>query len=1190
MKKILSFVLLVSLIVVDLAFPVLAIASDLVQDDIPVYVDDIYHEDYEYDEELDNFEILEAPLAEYITYDDNDDIVEKSGYESIIGFNNPVDVATHAELANAVATTPAGGARTINITAHLTGGSPIVINNGRQITLTRPPNFVPIITQTSGRHFSVSGAGSSLSINGITLCGGDFGTTLRGGITAFNGANLTLNGMEIRNGRAEHGGAMSISSANTVAVLNFVTLSNNTSTANNGGAIIVFSNAHLSTLAGVIENNNGFMGGGIQVQQNATANIVGTTIRFNTAGVGGGIGVLSGGHITTSNNVNIHDNTANGSGGGIYAQNASFSNNGTLNITGNHANSNGGGIASINGVVNLDGVTNINNNTSSSSSGSGGGIHLGNDALLTVNAPLNISGNEALQSQTGLFSGGGISVSGFESRMVSNPGGPITLVNNIASSNGGGMSLTNGTVELNETLTINNNTSGSHGGGAHISGGSVSFIANSNVEIINNHSGFNGGGINFGFGQFSFNSTLLVNNNSAANYGGGFHLHSTAPFSLSNATITNNSALNGGGIGRSFGNSLNINNNVNISNNSASENGGGIHNGSGANSQIIVPTSAQNVTISNNHAGSNGGGIYGIHSDQLTLPSNAFEGFSFNTPITFSGNTAGNGSSLPPLNANSFNNIRFSSTSIHNHPINNYDIVYTPVLPLLTRHHNDGTDATNLRIAHGTDLVRNGYLPVLERPGFRFLGWFYDSNLTNHVVDNMLMPRIDEIDVFAGWQAVGNVSIQLGGSFDYPITSDVTELDSFDVGTSLLNILMNVGQPTRLYHHFRGWYLDAAFTQRINLTQSVPTGGVVVHARWERIPVLRFDLGGTYEFPTYPYSIGASRVSYGDDFSDLVPSGVNRKNHRFLGWYVDSDFIVPLEDSKMPANDLTIYARWQEVTYLDFILNEIEPYYVVFINPERVSHDVGSHIYDIVSNIYNPTMIYHDFSGWYLDYALTNPMTSKSLLQSGTNQLFASWSRVYSPVTLILFGEVHEFDVFTGKQLLEILADFDTEVYGYEFVAWYKRPLQANFWTALFNRNNTSTRITEDTILDGSPVEIYGVWEALVDEEYDYEYLPPVEGPEVETSYPEYEYIPEMEVDGMTPDLQPISPEIDNDDVQEDNSSIPGAPETEIENENSFDLESLPQTNFVVINGVAGLGFVAFGVLVVIGKNKFSIS
>ena len=185
---------------------------------------------------------------------------------------------------------------------------------------------------------------------------------------------------------------------------------------------------------------------------------------------GAGAGISNSGNLTILNcTVSGNTQVTSGWGGGIYNDNGS-----TLNVTnsiisGNSANGAGGGIANF-GTLSLTNST-ISGN---SSSNSGGGIFTYSDCTLNVTNST-ISGNTATLSGGGIFtysvliltnttlSGNSTSGTGSGGGGLLTAGGPgtatltnVTITDNHAAGNGGGVLLLDGNDKLRNTIVAGN--------------------------------------------------------------------------------------------------------------------------------------------------------------------------------------------------------------------------------------------------------------------------------------------------------------------------------------------------------------------------------------------------------------------------------------------------------------------------------------------------------------------------------------------------------------------------------------------------------------------------------------------------------------------------------------------------------------------------------------------------------------
>jgi len=221
-----------------------------------------------------------------------------------------------------------------------------------------------------------------------------------------------------------------------------------------------------------------------------------------------------------------------------------------------------------------------------------GAISINNKATVTIN-------NTTITGNTGDY-GGGIYQNSEKKLNISG-----SIINSNTSRHSGGA------ISANYEIGVSSSTMDSNKG---IDGGAVSSgraITLTNVTLTNNTAAGNGGGVNAYRQSLTINSNSKINNNKAV-HGGGVYVttktnETTVNTTVENATISGNTSTgNGGGIYSSNSN-LTIKNGTTISNNQAAGRGGGIE----VSSQSFTMTggSITGNKITTSGAGHDGGGI-----------------------------------------------------------------------------------------------------------------------------------------------------------------------------------------------------------------------------------------------------------------------------------------------------------------------------------------------------------------------------------------------------------------------------------------------------------------------------------------------------------------------------------------------------------------------------------------------------
>lgn len=138
---------------------------------------------------------------------------------------------------------------------------------------------------------------------------------------------------------------------------------------------------------------------------------------------------------------------------------------------------------------------------------------------------------------------------------------------------------------------------------------------------------------------------------------------------------------------------------------------------------------------------------------------------------------------------------------------------------------------------------------------------------------------------------------------------------------------------------------------------------------------------------------------------------------------------------------------------------------------------------------------------------------------------------------------------------------------GYIFAGWY---IDYGTWNQPFDFDRPVER----------NYDLHARWLPIEDVE------PPIEeDDEYEYSAPDYEYIPDLDVDGMTPEFGPVSPDLEGDDAPDTESGT-----TDSDDEDEKIEPTLPITGFLASNALLGLPVIALGLSLAVIKNEHKIN
>ena len=188
--------------------------------------------------------------------------------------------------------------------------------------------------------------------------------------------------------------------------------------------------------------------------------------------------------------------------------------------------------------------------TALNSGASGGGILIEDTASLTI-TDSSVSGNE------GGSTGGGINLADFAAAVDTSLTASGLLVWGNSAQGGGGISLAGDTII--DASRISGNIATSDGGGLTVHKGSIT-ISNTTIDA---NTATDGGGVNLRSDASFSNVTIAAN--TATDGGGGLYTDSGLA-TLVNSTVTGNAALTGDGVYQVYGNDLSLTNSIVLGN------------------------------------------------------------------------------------------------------------------------------------------------------------------------------------------------------------------------------------------------------------------------------------------------------------------------------------------------------------------------------------------------------------------------------------------------------------------------------------------------------------------------------------------------------------------------------------------------------------------------------------------------
>ena len=247
---------------------------------------------------------------------------------------------------------------------------------------------------------------------------------------------------------------------------------------------------------------------------------------------------------------------------------------------------------------------------------------------------------------------------------------------------------------------------------------------------------------------------------------------------------------------------------------------------------------------------------------------------------------------------------------------------------------NGGTN--NVNNPTGVNIESPSYtLQDPTKPGSRFLGWYSDSSFTTPIT-SIPANTTASMNIYAKWLDPVTVTFNTGGGSSIPSVSNLPG-----------ETLTQPGDPTRNGYTFAGWFTNNAFTTPYFFT-TIPNQSTTVFAKWV---ALSFDI-------TFVTNGGSSvnSVTFNTDQTLSLPTAPTKIGHTFAGWYTNESLTTRFTSTKMPPNDITLYAKWN-------------------VNIHQLSWTIDDDSYDmdvaydsnIESLLPTPSKYQFEFLGWSID-------------------------------------------------------------------------------------------------------------------------------------------------------------------------------------------------------------------------------
>jgi len=160
------------------------------------------------------------------------------------------------------------------------------------------------------------------------------------------------------------------------------------------------------------------------------------------------------------------------------------------------------------------------------------------------------------------------------------------------------------------------------------------------------------------------------------------------------------------------------------------------------------------------------------------------------------------------------------------------------------------------------------------------------------------MPA-EDITLYAKWNIITyNINYELADGLNH-----LSNPSSYTIETNTIIL----SAPTKEGYTFEGWYSDSNFTNYVSEITIGSIGNLTLYAKWNiNSYTLSFNSNG-----------GSPVTAITQDYATTVskPTDPTKVGYTFAGWYSDSNLSTAYTFTTMPAEDITLYAKWNINSY-----------------------------------------------------------------------------------------------------------------------------------------------------------------------------------------------------------------------------------------------------------------------------------
>ncbi len=323
-----------------------------------------------------------------------------------------------------------------------------------------------------------------------------------------------------------------------------------------------------------------------------------------------------------------------------------------------------------------------------------------------------------------------------------------------------------------------------------------------------------------------------------------------------------------------------------------------------------------------------------------------------------------------------FRNAMFHLNSVASCEIENYTITYVS---------NGGTQYANDSYNINSNTIT---LPTPTREHYDFGGWYDNDQFNGNAITQIASGSYGNKTFYAQWTPTV-----------YTIAYDNNG------GSGCLNeeytASATICVPTRSGYQFDGW-IDINTTEIYEGGENVQYTNLNLEAQWSQLYTIAYVLSG---------GSGCENTTFTN--TAVVCSDPTRNGFTFDGWSTtDGGDMEYIGDEVITKTDLTLYARWEPITYtITYVSNGGTEY-------ANTSYNITSSTITLPT----PTREHYDFVGWCDDEELTENCATNRAIPSGSTgnkTFYAQWTPNEQVLTYTFYCDSnYAIDLTSGQNFI----------------------------------------------------------------------------------------------------------------------------------------------------------------------------